>query len=46
MWKSPKIELAVMALLMLLAMAGFWWMQHRDPKVRPAEKISAEPPPK
>ena len=23
-----------MALLLLLAMAGFWWMQHRDPRVK------------
>ena len=34
MLKSPRLELVVMALLMLLAMAGFWWMQHRDPRVK------------
>ena len=39
MLKSPRVELIVMALLMLLAMAGFWWMQHHDPKVKPAVAI-------
>jgi hypothetical protein len=41
MLKSPRTELLVMSLLMLLAMAGFWWMQHRDPKVKSAKPAVA-----
>jgi hypothetical protein len=27
--KSPRVELMVMAVLLALTMAGFWWMQTR-----------------